>query len=74
MQTTVPLILREASEETHRSPAISVASRRPLARRRITPWIVAVILGAITLALASVLPPASSYRVATPTPQWITGL
>jgi hypothetical protein len=35
-------------------------------------WIAIAILGAITL--VSVLPPASSYRVANPTPQWVIGL
>jgi hypothetical protein len=35
-------------------------------------WIAIAILGAITL--AGVLPPASSYRVANPTPQWVIGL
>jgi hypothetical protein len=35
-------------------------------------WIAIAILGAI--ALVSVLPPASSYRVANPTPQWVIGL
>jgi hypothetical protein len=41
-------------------------------RSRMALWIAIAILGAITL--VSVLPPASSYRVANPTPQWVIGL
>ena len=74
--TTVPLVLREESDEPHRglSPAINMASGAPLVRGRLPGWIAVAILGAIAVALAWVLPPASSYHVATPTPQWITGL
>jgi hypothetical protein len=74
MPATVPLTLREVSDRLQRgpSPAMSMASRPPLVRNRMPLWIAIAILSAI--ALAWVLPPASSYRVATPTPQWITGL
>jgi hypothetical protein len=73
MPTTVPLVLLEASDELQRGPSAAMSTASPPhVRNRMPLWIAAAILGAI--ALAWVLPPASSYRVATPTPQWITGL
>jgi hypothetical protein len=65
MSTTVSVAL--ASDELQRDPSSAVSSRMAFA-------ITVAIWGAIVLALAWVLPPASSYRIATPSPQWITGL
>ena len=76
MSTTVPVVLREASDDLQRdrSLGMSRASRPLFVRSRMAFAITVAIWGAIVLALAWVLPPASSYRVATPTLQWITGL
>jgi hypothetical protein len=65
MSTTVPAAL--ASDELQRDRSSAMSSRMAFG-------ITVAIWGAIVLALAWVLPPASSYRVMTPTPQWITGL
>jgi hypothetical protein len=65
MSTTVPVAL--ASDELQRGPSSAMSSR--------TAFVVTVaIWGVVVLALAWVLPPASSYRAAASTPQWITGL
>lgn len=74
MPTTIPLVLREATNARQPCPsrAMSASSRRSLVRSRMPLWIVVAFFG--SLALAWVLPPASSYHVAIPTPQWITGL
>jgi hypothetical protein len=76
MPTIVTPVLRAKSDELQRalSPAMSVASRPPLVRGREAFWYTVAILSALVLALASVFPPASSYRVANPAVQWITGL
>jgi hypothetical protein len=76
MPTTVAPDLRAKSDELQRvlSPAASIASRPALVRDRAAFWLTVAILGAIVLALASVFPPASSYRVANPAVQWMTGL
>jgi hypothetical protein len=76
MPTIVVPVLRAKSDELQRalSPAMSMASRPPPVRGRAAFWLTVAILGAIVLALAWVFPPASSYRVANPTVQWITGL
>jgi hypothetical protein len=65
MPTTLPVT--PASDELQRDPSSAMSSRMVFA-------ITVAMWGAIVLALASVLPPAASYRVATSTPQWITGL
>lgn len=51
---------------------MSMTSQPALFRSRIALGIAVAILAAIIL--ACVLPPASSYRVAIPTPQWVVGL
>jgi hypothetical protein len=68
MPTTVPGAL--ASDELQRDPssAISAISSRMAFAITVAIW------GVVVLALAWVLPPAVSHRVATPTPQWIIGL
>jgi hypothetical protein len=65
MSTTVPVAL--ASDKLQRDPSSAMSSRMAFA-------ITVAIWGVVVLALAWVLPPAASYRVASPTPQWITGL
>lgn len=76
MPTTVATVLRTKSDALlrARSPAMSMASWLPLVRGRMAVWRVVAILGAIVLTLAWLFPPASSYRVANPAVQWITGL
>jgi hypothetical protein len=76
MPTTIAPVLRTKSDDLlrGRSSAMSMASWLPLDRGRMAVWRVVAILGAIVLALAWLFPPASSYRVANPAVQWITGL
>jgi hypothetical protein len=65
MSTTIPVAL--TSEELKRGPSSAMSSRTAFA-------VTVAVWGAIVLVLAWVLPPASSYSVAAPSPQWITGL
>jgi hypothetical protein len=65
MSTTAPAAL--ASDELKRGPSSTMSSS-------MTFGITVAVWGAIVLALAWVLPPASSYSVTIPSPQWITGL
>jgi hypothetical protein len=51
---------------------MTMTSPLPSVRSRTVLWITAAIL--VAIALGFVLPPASSYHVAAPTPQWLTGL
>ena len=76
MPTIVVPALRAKSDKPQRpaSPVTSMASQPPPVRGRDAFWLTVAILGAIVLALSWVFPPASSYRVANPTVQWITGL
>jgi hypothetical protein len=76
MPTIVVPVLRAKSDKPQRapSPVTSMASQPPPVRGRAAFWLTATILSAIVLALSWVFPPASSYRVANPTVQWITGL
>jgi hypothetical protein len=69
MSTTVPVAL--ASNELPRDPSSAMSSAMS---SRMTFVITVAIWGVVVLALAWVLPPAASYRVASSTPQWITGL
>jgi uncharacterized protein YjiS (DUF1127 family) len=76
MPITVPLVLRGASAELQRdpSPVMSLASRSTPVRGDKAFWIALAILSAMTVAFASMLPPAPPDRAGTATPQWITGL
>jgi hypothetical protein len=65
MSTTAPVAL--ASDELRRDPSSAMSSRVAFA-------ITVAIWGVVAVALTWVLPPASSYRAAASTPQWITGL
>ncbi len=65
MSTTVPVAL--TSDKLQRDPSSAVSSRMIFA-------ITVAIWGVVVLALAWVLPSVASYRVATPSPQLITGL
>jgi hypothetical protein len=51
---------------------MTMTSPLPPVRSRTALWIAAALLTAIVL--SCVLPAASSYHVAAPTPQWVTGL
>jgi hypothetical protein len=76
MPTTIAHVLQTKSDDLPRvrSLAMSMASWLPLVRGQMAVWRVVAILGAIVLTLAWLFPPASSYRVAYPAVQWITGL
>jgi hypothetical protein len=70
MPTTVPAA--PASDELQRDPSSAMSSSAMSSRVAFA--ITVAIWGVAVLALAWVLPPAASYRVASPTPQWIIGL
>jgi hypothetical protein len=70
MSTTVPAAL--VSDELQRDPSSAMSS--PTMSSRMAFAITVAIWGAVVLALAWVLPPAASYRVASSPSQWIIGL
>ncbi len=70
MPTTLPVT--PASDKPQRDPS-SAKSSSAMSSRMVFAITVAI-WGVVVLALAWLLPPVASYRVATSTPQWITGL